>query len=295
MSDKVRPRRPRHKRVEETERPVMVLTNRDKEIIKAVNDHRALKQEHIQALFFTSRSTAQFRLQRLFQHEFLDRQFLSVVSGGPAASPAIYTLGKRGAKVLVEESNYGQQELRLPKGIFSWQFVEHTLKIADFRVAVTLAAKANGFTVEEWRDETTFRSHPDYVTLTDKRGKSLKKPVLPDGYFCLVTPNGKSRFFVEVDRGTEELSKFTPQVRVYNQYTASGQYQQQYQAKSLRILVVTSSSKRLATLREATQKIGGDRKYWFTTFMQAIPDAVLTDLIWQTLEDDGLQPLIKLS
>src|SRR5258708_25283628 len=94
-------RRPRHRRVVEEARPPMVLTARDREIIKAVNDHRALLQEHIQALFFQSRSTAQFRLQRLFQHEFLERHFLSVISGGPASSPAVYTLGKRGAQVLV--------------------------------------------------------------------------------------------------------------------------------------------------------------------------------------------------
>jgi hypothetical protein len=278
--------------VEEDARPVMVLTDRDKEILRAVNDHRALKQEHIQALFFSSRSTAQFRLQRLFHNEFLDRQFLSVVSGGPAASPAIYTVGKRGAHILVEECGLDRREVRLPKGTFSWQFIEHLLKINDFRVAVALATQADGFTLEEWRDETVFRANPDYVLLPDKRGKGVKKPLLPDGYFCVATPRGKARFFLEVDRGTEELSKFTPQVRVYNRYTESGQYQEKFQAKSLRILIVSSSPRRQATLRAATKAVGGDRKYWFTTFGEVTAATLFTHPIWQTLEDDALHALI---
>jgi hypothetical protein len=293
MSETTHPkRRPRYTRVAEGERPVMVLTDRDREVIRAVNDHRALTQEQIQALFFTSRSTAQFRLQRLYQNEFLNRQFLSVVSGGPASSPAIYTLDKRGVQVVIETFGYSLKQLRLPKGKFSWQFVEHLLKINDVRVAVALAARANGFTLEEWRDETVFRAAPEYVTLSDKRGNPVKKPVLPDGYFCLATPRGRARFFLEVDRGTEELSKFTPQVRVYNTYTESGQYQAAFQAKSLRILIVTSSERRLRTLKAAVVAAGGDRKYWFTTFQAITAEQVLTHPIWQTVEGEGHHALI---
>ncbi len=289
---KAAPRRPRHKRVEEAARPVMVLTDRDKAVIQAVNDHRALRQEHIEALLFTSRSTAQFRLQRLFQNEFLDRQFLSVVTGGPASTPAIYTIGKRGVSVLVDEFGYSPRQLRLAKTTFAWQFIEHLMKINDFRVAAALAARANQFILEDWRDETVFRSQPDYVILTDKHGKPVRKPVLPDGYFCLAIPKGKARFFLEIDRGTEELSKFTPQVIVYNRYTESGQYSQAFQAQSLRILIVTSSPRRLQTLKAAVNEVGGDRKYWFTTFAQVTSETVFTAPIWETLEHKDKQPLI---
>jgi hypothetical protein len=287
-------RRPRHRRVTEDKRPPMVLTARDREIIRAVNDYRVMLQDHVQALFFQSRSTAQFRLQRLFQHEFLERHFISVVSGGPASSPAVYTLGKRGAAVLVDSFGLDRSDIRLPKGRFSWQFIEHVLTINDVRVAITLATQANGWLLEEWQDETVFRAKPDYVSLTDKRGTSRQKPVLPlpDGYFCLATPSGRSRFFLEVDKGTEELSKFRPQIRVYQAYTASGQYQERYQAKSLRVLIVAPTPRRLANLKAATRQAGGDRKYWFTTVAAISPDTVLTAPIWQTLESEMLLPLI---
>lgn len=283
----------RSKRAPQEARPPMALTHRDRAVIRAVNDYRAMLGEHIQALFFTSRSTAQYRLARLFQHEFLERRFLSVVSGGPASSPAVYTLGKRGVQVLVDELGYDRSDLRLPKrATFAWQFIEHLLKINAVRVAVTIAASHNGWTLETWYDEPVFRATPDYVILTDQRGKRHKKPVLPNGYFCLLTPKGRARFFLEVDRGTEPHSKFRPQVLVYEAYTASGQYQERYQAKSLRILVVTTSQRRLANLKTVTRQAGGDRKWWFTTFDQVTPETVLTAAIWQPLDGDTPFPLI---
>jgi hypothetical protein len=83
-------------------------------------------------------------------------------------------------------------------------------------------------------------------------------------------------------------------VQVYNAYTTGGQYHARYQARSLRILVVTSSPRRLLTLTTATRRVGGDRKYWFTTFEQVAAASVLTAPIWQVLEDNSPQPLIAL-
>ena len=273
----------------------MALTDRDREVIRGVNDYRVLLTEQIQALFFGSRSTAQSRLSRLFQHEYLERHFPTIYGNAPASTQAIYTIGKRGAQLLVDAYGYDRSDLRLPKGgSFSWMFLEHVLKINDVRVAITLAARANDWQVAEWRDETFFRAKPDYVTLSDKRGKGRKLPVLPDGYFMLVTPHGKARFFLEVDRGTEALSKFTPQVAVYESFVGSGQYQERFQARSLRVLVVTTSQKRLDSLMRATKEVGGDRKYCFTTFERFTNETALTGAIWRRIGDADLSPLFAL-
>jgi hypothetical protein len=292
-TDEQRPRLPRHKRVGEEDRPAMALTDRDCDVIRMVNDCRALTTDQIGALFFGSRSTAQYRLARLFQHEFLERHFLSVVSDGPSKSPAIYTIGKRGAQILIRRFGYDRRQLRLPKrGTVGWHLLEHLLTVNDVRVAVTLAARQQGYTLETWLDETTFRANPDYVTLTGKRAKGQKKPVFPDGYFCLQTPHGKARFFVEVDRGTELLSKFAPQIAVYEAYVDSGQYQARFQAKSLRVLILTISERRLRNLQRVTEKMGGDQKYWFTTLEHVQAETIFTDPIWQRLGNPTPLPLI---
>ncbi len=288
-----RKRLPRHRRVSEDERPPMALTERDCAVIRTVNDYRAVTTDQLEALFFGSRSTAQYRLSRLFQHEFLDRNFLSVISGAPGSSQAIYTLGKRGVGILVERFGYERSQIRLPKrGTLGWHLVEHLLKVNDLRVMLTLAAQAQHCTLETWLDETTFRAKPDYVTVKDKGGRARKKPVFPDGYFVLQTLRGKARFFLEVDRGTELLSKFAPQIAVYEAYVASRQYQERFQARSLRILVVTTSERRLQSLRQVTEKSGGNHKYWFTTFERLTTDTILTAAIWQRLGSEALLAII---
>lgn len=271
----------------------MILTERDCEILKMVNDCRALRSDQIERLFFQSRSTAQYRLQRLFHHEFLNRSFLTVVAGGPASSPAIYTLGKRGATVLVERFGYDRERLRLPKkGTIAWHQLEHLLKVNDIRLTITQAVTANGWILEEWRDETAFRASPDYVTLTNRRGQTQEKPVLPDGYFCMETPKGKARFFLEVDRGTEALSKFTPQIVVYEAYVDSGQYQARFAARSLRVLIITTTTRRLESLKTAIERSGGDSKYCLTTFDQLTPETVFTQPVWERVGSHDRVPLI---
>lgn len=292
-ADSPRRRLPRHKRVPEADRPPMALTDRDCALLRMVNDCRALRTDQIEALFFGSRSTAQFRLAKLFQHEYLNRHFLSVVSDAPARSPAIYTLGKRGARVLVSVYGYQPNELRLMRGgAPAAHLLDHLLAVNGVRVAVTLAARAPGLQLDEWQDETVFRARPDYVLLADKAGRQRQKPVFPDGYFVLTTPLGKSRFFLELDRGTEPLGKVSPQIAVYEQYVTSGQYQARFKARSLRILIVTTSERRLESLKRVVAKVGGDGKYWFTTLDKVKAETVLTEPIWQRLGTNPVQPLI---
>ena len=289
-------RLPRDRRVPPEQRPPMRLTARDIDIIQAVNDHRVLLGSHIQALFFGSQSTAQYRLSRLFHHAYLDRHFLTMVSGGPASSPTLYTIDSHGERVLVEQRAYTPTQLRRPKGgTLAWQSLEHVLRLNDFRVAVALAARARDWELDAWQDEPEFRANPDYVMVTDSRGRTRKKPVYPDGYFCLAVPQGRAHFFVEVDRATETLSKFRPQIEVYQAYTASGQYQARYSQTSLRVLVITASARRLASLKTATREAGGDRKYWFTTFDQVTPERVLTAPIWQRLGEETRYALVGTS
>jgi protein involved in plasmid replication-relaxation len=290
-----KPRLPRQRRVNPTARPGMALTERDREIIKAVNDFRILTAAHIRLLFFNSASTTQYRLVRLFQHGFLQRQFPVLPIGNATTIAPIYTLGLRGAQVLIDTFGYESDTLRVPKKDFAWDFVQHTLKINEFRLSVVLAARANNWQVETWEDERVFRSQPDYVVLKDAKGKPREKPVLPDGYFCLVTSRGRTHFFLEVDRGRESESKFRPQIEVYEEYIASGGYTARYQTKSLRILIVTTTPRRLAKLRAITQMVGGDSKYCFLTFDQINPQTILTGSVWKRMGSDALQALIPLN
>jgi hypothetical protein len=134
--------------------PRMRLTERDTQVVLAVHEYRTLRREQIEKLFFPSRNTANERLQRLYQHGFLDRRW-SPVEFGQGTSQAIYLLAEKGADLVA-------QQLGIDRGAVAWQashnevgslFLEHTLMVNDVRIAVTQAAAKVGYTVETWLKE----------------------------------------------------------------------------------------------------------------------------------------------
>src|SRR6266545_2836905 len=93
----------------------MRLTDRDIQVIKAVNDYRLMRQDQITRLLFPSKNTAQVRLQQLWQHGFLKRHFLPVMLGNPQLGKIIYGLDTKGADLLRREFGYTNDQLRLSK------------------------------------------------------------------------------------------------------------------------------------------------------------------------------------
>ncbi len=292
------PNAPRSERLPEDQRPPMVFQPRDLEILKAISDCRALTAQHIEDLFERKQSTIQRRLQLLYQHEYLDRQYLAVVSRAPASLPAIYTVGARGVRALIDGYQMDRGDIRRPRTQLGWKFLDHLLHVNDVRVSIILATRQHGLEVIRWLDEPYFRAHKDYTMVPTAGGKQRKYPVLPDGYFLLGNvpqgATGRAHFFLEIDRGTEPLDKFTPQIVAYDEYVRSDAYERRFSAKSLRILIVTTTDKRLANLQAATRRVSSASYYWFTTFDRVTCETVLTRPIWYNLTEPQPYPLVDL-
>lgn len=303
-------RLPRYQRVANP--PRMVLTSRDKEIIKQVYLFRLMTREQIEQLLFppergqdhpTKTTRARQRLRLLYQHGYLERIPAPIGSGLWAWRP-VYRLASKGAGLVAE--SLGTTAAKLPywgKGFdedhrpteVSLLFLEHTLKINDVRLAITLAAKAQGYKIERWIDETQLKSQEmkDYVSLITRQGRSLKVAVVPDAYFVLNLGDRRAHFFLELDRATMSSKRWRTRVLAYKAYTESGKYQKRYQTTSLRILTVTTTPPRLANLKKTTEQAGGSKLFWFTTFEEATPEQILTAPIWRIAGQDGLRPLIS--
>ena len=125
MDGQIKPTQPptdqaarRHKRASRHVRPTdartLRLTERDKEVVKAVNDYRLMRQDQIQRLLFPSRNTAQRRLRLLWEHGYLRRRFLPVL-GGVQTSPILYEVDRRGVELLRTEFHYQEVDLRYVK------------------------------------------------------------------------------------------------------------------------------------------------------------------------------------
>lgn len=272
-------RLPRNRRADEP--PPMRLMERDIEILKAVHDFRIMRGDQLQALYFGSQSTASYRLSRLYQHGFLDRHFLPTL-GGLASSPALYVLGKRGVDVLRRVLDCGPKDIRKPPNNqeLSPLFLEHLLQINDFRVAVMVAAREQGYTLEMWLDDYQLKADYDRVVIQTPQGRKRTVSLIPDGYCVLQVPQGRACFFLELDRGTMTRARFRDKVLAYQAYIASGQYERRYGTRSLRVLTVTSGPKRLENLREEAEQVGGGRVFWFTTSEQITQEGVLTEPVW---------------
>lgn len=256
--------------------PAMRLTQRDADILKAVADYRILRQDQIQQLFFDSKSTAQYRLSHLYQHGFLQRHFLPVYAGW---SPTLYTLDKRGFALLKTE--YGMEHVPVWKRDNGQEFLAHTLAITDVRIAITLACCAAGYILTQWKGEADLKAGYDRVSITNARGKPQSISLIPDSYFTIQTPRGKTACFLEMDMGTMTLGRFQDKIRAYLAYMQTGKYQERYQSKSLRVLTITTSATRTANLKAAAEAVQADRKFWFTSKTLIDSGTILCDAIWQ--------------
>jgi len=271
-------RRKRNKRDDNP--PTMILTERDKRIVEAVYQCRVLRQDQIHTLFFgASKAASQRRLALLYHHGFLTRVFLTV-RASYMLSPALYMLDRRGAELLRSELGYDDITWTSKSHDVGQPFLEHTLAINDLRVSVTLACRTQGHTLLEWRSEADLKGSYDRVTIHERNGSNQIVSLIPDSFFVIQTSRGKAPFFVEVDRGTETTGRFQDKIRAYQAYVQTGAYEKRYGYKSVRVLTVAFSQKRLESLKTVTGEIGGKERYWFALHSEITPRSVFEKPIW---------------
>lgn len=267
---------------------------RDLEILKTVYEYRAITHTQLTHLVFERNhpSVATKRLYRLYHNGYLERLFLPV-RGGVAVSPTVYVLAEKGARELSLSGaylNFFWSKDHLKIGTL---FLGHTLSIAEFRLQVTLACRKAGIEVVEWRGERELKKDYDKVEVTTSSGTTFQQPIIPDGYFILQTPQGKRHFVLELDRGTMEGKRFKAKVQGYTEYFKSGAYHQRYGTKSLRVLTVTETQRRMNNLKAITERAGGKTRFWFTTLPECATASVIHQPLWQVAGREEKSALLE--
>jgi len=298
------------------ELPGFQLTPRDREILQSVCDYRAMSTPQIDALFFarageradTSRLSSRCldRLRKLSLHGLLRRvEQAQTLSEG--RKPLVYFLDRRGAEYLAARNGCTVDELDWDRQGYDVKslFLDHLLVSNDFRVAMTLAARAHGYSLPEWRDERALRRvhqhEPVEIVRENKKGvkKRYEVALIPDGYFILETERYKYHHFLEIDLGTSTLQTSDPsrrswarKVAAYLEYYNSEAYQERYHTDSLRILTITTSETRLEHLKQVTEDADGKGRFWFTTIHNISTSTILTAPIWHKADFTGLFSLV---
>ncbi|MHB8181304.1 MAG: replication-relaxation family protein [Acidithiobacillus ferrivorans] len=241
----------------------MALTARDVSIILSVYENRFLRRDQIQRLYFanTSLIACNVRLKKLHENRFLDRLQRPATS---VVAQAVYALDRRGAGVVSATLEIDRHKVKwnTANNNVEWLFMNHTLGISEFKVCLDLALAK--------RPEEIFfyqrgdRSHLRRISMTGTKKKYFV--VAPDAFFGIQSGRGKHIFFLEVDMGTETLSRFAEKVTAYKRYWKSHQYAEEYGFNHFRVLTVAESDRRLVNLIKATGKAGGRQMFLFTTF-----------------------------
>ncbi len=268
--------------------PSMRLTERDMLTIKAVNDFRVMRQDQVQHLLYPSPTPAQRRLWLLWQHKYLKRAFLPVITGAQT-SPILYMVDKRGVDLLKSEFDYSNEQLRYSrKTQISSRFLEHTLGIGDIRLSVEFSCKERRFTLQEWYDEKKIKSDFDRVDIRGRRGVS----VLPDAYLKLALGNVHDKttthlyFFIEYDRGNESLLFFKRKIQTYSVYFQSGKCNKRYGTNLIRVLSIfeggsnRTGTTRLQNICKLAEKTNTHSYFWFATLNDVSKYDFLTAPIW---------------
>lgn len=276
------PGRRRSRFVRSAEPPAMVLMARDLRLLELVARFRRLTASQIRAVVpFGSMQTASYRLQRLWQHRFLERESWPVVEG---SAPAVYRVASRGAGALAARLGGDARDFLSTAGSDDQVFLEHTLALNDVLIAFELAARAAGHRLE-WRRPGRPLDRP-----TDPLNDRQAVPLLPDATLNYLIGERRLQAFLEVDRGTETTARFCRKMRGYLAFWVSGTYGRQTGLRAFRVLVVVPSRKRLASLAvavETTVKVVAPRldrmpaaclnMIWFAVQEQLRQDTVLGD------------------
>lgn len=261
------------------------LTDRDRRLFRSLADYGVLSTEQVFRLHFSSIHRTRKRLRLLWRHRFIKRN-VRLVRMGEGSSQYLYTLTARGRRI----PGHGASAVALPNQDRRFSTSEHTLRINDFRVAISLACRnGTGLVLKDWRQGHQIRFNP---TVTTGNLRTVV-PIIPDSFFTIQYGGRDFGYFLEIDRGTADLGRIRKKLLAYLNLWHSGLVSAKIGIRSFRLLYITSSEQRLANLlktmqdlAKSTRRIGICCVTVFSRYSLANSKALL-EPIWQTIDHSG--------
>ena len=283
--------RKRRNRTQRTKKTRLVLTERDREIVRALFRFRFLTSRQLADMFFTSKSKADRRLRELFDHGFLDR-IDRPTTGGRAE--LIYAIWKEGAKLLSAEQEMQKADLpwKPSKNKVRPERLQHELDIVSVHLAVDSSVIATpGVSWLFWQDRQEIVSRKSWELLNTGSSKTGRLKLIPDAFFGLQMPKGRTVFFLELDRGTEAPRVFRDKLLVYQLAFERGLVQKATGLRAFRVLTVTPEERRLQALLKLATAMRHPLLFWFTTIDMIEVADILSGEAWRTARTSN-KPII---
>lgn len=250
----------------------LILQSRDRALISELAVMGICDRELAKlAAGFYSTTRANARLLKLTRAGLLNRFFVGTIAGG---RKAIYTLSKRGGLLA------GAQFRRISRShgttLVGDLYIDHQMRVNEIYAAIRFRPLPNGVRFVLWRSF--------YQPLTEN------SKVVPDGYFELAIPAGIRPMFLEVDLGHQSMKVWEQKTRQYLQFALSGDFPRLFRQSQFRVLVITTSQRRLKQIRAAVAR-QTDKIFRLADF-QNINRAGLWSAVWLRPTGDEHLPLI---
>lgn len=209
----------------------------------------------IQRLHFEATSSGQRQARRtltgLSERRVLARLGRSI--GGRRAGSAgyVYTLDVVGQRLIHPEG-----DMRRP-WLSSTGFVRHAVMVSECYVQLVEAERSGQMELDSFEPEPAC-----WRPFVNRRGSH--EVLKPDGFAVVAIGEFEDRWFVECDRGTEDIPRVLAKCRRYVQYWQTGK-----EAVFPRVLWVTTRGERAAALARALSRLPEEQRRLFAVCEQA--------------------------
>lgn len=258
--------------------PALRLTEDDLALLRHVAKHRFLRSTQIVRLLARPPKKIVERLGALYHTGYLDRPRAQLDYYATAgSSPMVYGLGNRGASALAHLDC-----VTAPK--VDWTdknrdagrpFIEHTLMVAEVMIGFELAVRARDDValmephalLARAPEATQRASNPwKWQVNVASGGQTQTIAQVPDKMFGLDLTGARKRiyFVLEADRATmpvlrSNLKQTSVQRKLLGYFHAyrTGVHKDRYGIANFRVLTVTTSPQRMATMLQAVKDLTG--------------------------------------
>ena len=206
------------------------------------------------------------------------------------AARAVYFIDHMGRKALSIAHRIEQRPPRRTAEM-SPTFVEHTLDVADVRIAFELACRSLLYDFM-WTSESDLRRSGIRIRLSGSADRH--ETTIPDGLLDITAAGERDSFAVEVDRGTVSEERMRRRFRAYGEWSSRWTPPATITSDSLRVLIVLTANgrdkRRLEHLKAWCEAEGGRSLFWFTAFDVATSN-IIEAPVWQVAGQQGHRPL----
>jgi hypothetical protein len=224
-------------------RAEIVIQERDRRLLSEIAVMRIIDRELAKLVAgFGSTTRANTRLLKLTRISLLNRFFVGTIIGG---RKAIYTLSRKGGALIGSE--YRPISRSYGRTLVGDLFVTHQMHINAIYAALKYRRLPPGLRFVRWA--------------SPQRPISTSLGLVPDGYFEIQTSAGIRAHFLEVDLGHQSMKVWERKTRAYLQLAISGDFARIFRQQQFRVLVITTSQRRLSGIRATIAK-QTDKLFW---------------------------------